>query len=110
MNAATVCVPGPVQAGISDLGARGRRTAGISGGVHPRIAERAWAGVPAVRCEAGRARLCLAPYSAASDAHRISRSFRAKTHLFANAGCDQTTRRRGSGLVGSIRCVRLISR
>ena len=55
----------------------------------------------------------MTSYSAAKLAQTISLSFRAKTHLLANAGWDQQTPpRSGSAswpVVGSINCARLIS-
>src|SRR5207302_293716 len=48
-------------------------------------------------------------YSAAIDTHTSSLSFRANTHLLANAGCDHTTGRFAIVFVGSKIRARLIS-
>lgn len=87
----------------------------VSGGSAPRRLARTWRGAAASLVAVGfrgRRSASGSDYSCAIETQTISRSLRAKTHLPANAGCDQMTRRPGGGalvLVGSRMWARLIS-
>jgi hypothetical protein len=65
------------------------------------------ADVPLVEIISGR--LFLAYLSAASETQTISLSLRTYIDLLAKAGCDQSTLRSDSGVVGARMCARSIS-